>query len=49
MNNYNVSTLLGIGDFAQVYRVRDRQTYCRVAPNVVIVDGVLDSNCRKQK
>ena len=49
MENYDVSTLLGTGAFAQVYRARDRRTDRRVALKVVIVDGVLDSKRRKRK
>ena len=49
MENYDVSTLLVTGDFAQVYRARDRRTDLRVALKVVIVVGVLDSKLRKRK
>ena len=49
MENYDVITLLGTGAFAQVDRVRDRQTNCLVALKVVIVDEVLDLKNRKQK
>ena len=49
MENCDVSTLLEIRAFAQVYQARDRQTNRRVALKVVIVDGLLDSKRRKRK
>ena len=49
IDNYDVSTLLGTGSFAQVYRGRNRRTDRQVALKVVIVDGVLDSKRRKRK
>ena len=49
MDHYDVSKLLGTGDFAQIYRAKDRRTDRQLTLKVVIVDRVLDSKCRKCK
>ena len=49
MENYNVRTLLGTGEFTQFYQERDRKTDRQVVIKVVIVDGVLYSKRRNQK
>ena len=49
MENYDVSTFLGTGSFAQVYQARDRKTDRQVALKVLIVDGVIYSKRRKRK